>query len=154
MTYLDRLDAVAGRFTALGKALSDGLTDADERTGERWDAGQVWAHTAEFPGYWIGEVQTVVGQWQGEPVPFGRIKSDPGRLEAIERDRATDRAALAQRVHDGIAAVRTLLERLAPAAWDAKGVHQTLGVMDLDRIVEEFLVGHLEEHATQLESLG
>lgn len=154
MTFAERLDAVERRFAALAERDATGLTDPDPRSGERWDAGQVWAHSAEFPAYWLGEVATVVGAWAGQPVPFGRVKTDAGRLAAIERDRTTDRAELADRVREGVAAVRVRLATLADEAWAAEGVHPTLGVMSLERIVEEFLVGHLEEHATQLESLA
>lgn len=152
--FAARLDDVERRFAALATRTATGLTDADPRTGEQWDAGQVWAHTAEFPGYWLRELATVVDCWHGEPVPFGRVKTDPDRIAAIERDRATDPALLAARVRAGIAAIRERLATLPPEAWDARGSHSTLGVMDAERIVEEFLVGHLEEHATQLESLG
>ena len=153
MTFDERLAAVAQRLAALADRAADGLTGPDAKTGERWDAGQVWAHTAEFPAYWLGEVATVVDCWAGQPVPFGRVKTDAGRIAAIERDRTADRATLAARVGDAIAAVRERLAALPPEAWRAEGVHQTLGVMNLERVVDEFLVGHLEEHATQLESL-
>ena len=153
--FAARLDAVERRFAALATAAATpALTEPDPKTGERWEAGQVWAHTAEFPGYWLRELAKVVDGWAGEPVPFGRVKSDPERIAAIERDRSTDRDALFARVAGGVAAVRERLATLPPAAWQTRGVHSTLGVMDVERIVEEFLVGHLEEHATQLESLG
>jgi len=154
MTYAERLETVDRRFAALAERDSTGLTEPDQKTGERWEAGQVWAHTAEFPGYWLGELAKVVAGWAGEPVPFGRVKSDPDRVAAIERDRRTDRAALFARVRDGIARTRDHLDALPADAWSAQGVHSTLGVMDVTRIVEEFLVGHLEEHAAQLDSLG
>ena len=153
--YAERLDAVAARFALLaGAALPGGLTEADQKTGEQWDAGQVWAHTAEFPGYWLEQLDDVVGGWQGEPVPFGRVKSDPDRIAAIEIGRYADLPSLHARVQAGIDAVRERLAALPEAAWAARGVHSTLGVMDVGRIVEEFLVGHLEEHADQLETLA
>ena len=154
MSFESRLDAVEQRLSALAPAAPGALTGADPKTGERWDAGQVWAHTAEFPSYWLAQLDLVTREWQGEPVPFGRVKSDPGRLAAIERDRRLDPAALQVRVHGGLTAVRERLASLPPSAWDAVGVHSTLGVMPLERIVEEFLVGHFEEHAEQLESLA
>jgi hypothetical protein len=41
-----------------------------------------------------------------------------------------------------------------PEGWDqAVGQHPRLGQVETSRIIEEFLVGHLEEHAEQLESL-
>jgi hypothetical protein len=37
--------------------------------------------------------------------------------------------------------------------WAARGTHPTLGAMDVPTILDEFLVGHLEEHTAQLEAL-
>jgi len=48
---------------------------------------------------------------------------------------------------------RALIAELPSEAWGRRGVHQTLGVMDLPAIFEEFLVGHLEAHAAQLDGL-
>jgi hypothetical protein len=33
-------------------------------------------------------------------------------------------------------------------------VHQTLGVVNMPHLVDEFLVGHLEQHAAQLDGLA
>lgn len=151
-----RLETVERRFAGhVPRGVPETLTDPDPASGERWDAGQVWAHAAEFPGYWVGEVRKVVAGWVpgGEPVPFGRVKADPDRVAAIERDRAVPVEALERRVRDGIEAVRALVAELPGEAWAAEGVHSTLGVMPVGRIVEEFLVGHLEEHADQLDTL-
>ena len=157
-------DEILARLTAVERRLAelaardvppDTLTDPDEATGERWEAGQAWAHLAEFPGYWLDQMRTVVDGHAatGEPVAFGRVKTNPGRLAAIERDRATDRAALMERVASGIAAVAAEIRSLPTDAWSARGVHPTLGEMTLDRILERFIIGHLEEHADQLEAL-
>ena len=43
---------------------------------------------------------------------------------------------------------------LDDSAWAARGLHPTLGEMDLAKIVDEFLVGHLEQHAAQLDQLA
>ena len=81
-----RLDAVEARLRRhAATAPQSGLTDPDPDTPEeRWDAGQVWAHLAEFVPYWHGELSSVIGQYAGTPVPFGRTKTDPGRIAAIE----------------------------------------------------------------------
>ena len=57
------------------------------------------------------------------------------------------------RVASGISAVAAELRQLPADAWNARGVHPTLGVMPLERIVVRFIIGHLEEHADQLEQL-
>ncbi len=84
--------------------------------------------------YWIEQARKVIDAHSPDTVPFGRVKSDAGRIAAIERDRTDSQ------------------ERTA-ADWLARGQHQARGVMDLAGIVDEFMVGHLEEHADQLHDL-
>jgi hypothetical protein len=155
---LQRLRAVRLRLAAKASGGAHaGLTGADPRTGERWDAGQVWAHLAEFPGYWLGEIERLVaGQARGssEPAPFGRTAADGDRVAIIERDRHLDAAALHTRVAEEIGAAEAFLRALPPSAWQLTGRHPTLGVMTLAAMVQRFLVGHLEEHADQLDELA
>ncbi len=153
--FLDRLDAVERRLVRLAdQPQPSGLTEPDPKTGERWDAGQIWAHLAEFLPYWIAQARLVLASRTSDPIPFGRVKSDPGRLAAIERWRTEPPSVLLERVRAGVVQSRAFLTALDPWDWSARGVHSTLGVMDLRQIVEEFVVSHLEEHATQLEQLG
>ncbi|MGH2445193.1 MAG: DinB family protein [Candidatus Limnocylindria bacterium] len=131
----------------------EGLTEPDPGGEERWEAGQVWAHLAEFPAYWQAQVDRVVALPTHEPVPFGRTKTDPLRIEAIERDRHTDPAALLERVRASLAEVTDAARGLPPEAWTLRGVHPTIGEMTVHRLIERFIVEHLEEHADQLDSL-
>src|SRR6266511_3085743 len=113
----------------------DARTSADPETGEQWDRGQVLAHVAEILPYWSEQVELVV-EWGGG-VPFGRVKSDPERIAAIERDRGVDTAEL--------------LDRLDMDALERTGTHERLGEMTAAAIIDRFVVEHLEEHAEQLE---
>jgi DinB superfamily len=135
------------------RPLPPGLTEPDPGGEERWEAGQVWAHLAEFPGYWLGQAQRVVALPTNEPVPFGRVKTDPVRVEAIERDRHTDPAALLERVRASLAEVTEMARTLPPKAWTLRGMHPTRGEMTVQQIFETFIANHLEEHAAQLDSL-
>jgi hypothetical protein len=149
----ERLLAAAGRIRAnLGTWRPGTLTEADPGTGERWEAGQVLAHVAEMLPYWVRQAETVANG-TGD-VPFGRVKTDPDRVEAIERDRRDDLLVLLGRMDQGVAGVLALLDRLDAAALARTGTHQTLGRMTVAEIVEEFLVRHLEEHADQLAHPG
>lgn len=134
--------------------LPEGLADPDPGAEERWEAGQVWAHLAEFPAYWLAQAQRVISQPTHAPVPFGRVKTDAGRLEAIERDRHTDPAALLERVRASLAEVTDAARSWDDAAWRLRGIHPTLGEMTVERLVERFIAGHLEEHADQLDALA
>jgi hypothetical protein len=99
--------------------------------------------------YWTQQAELIVAGRQAE---FGRVKSDPDRVAAIERDRREDPARLLARVDEGVAVVLALLERLDDQDLAAVGHHQTLGDMTVAEILDRFLVAHLEEHADQLES--
>ena len=157
MGLAKRLDAAELRLATLARTPLDQVlghhTAPDPPTGETWEWGQVWAHLAEFIPYWLAQAQTVIDGYHGEPVPFGRVKSDAGRVAAIERDRATAVAALWTRLQAHIAEARAFLSALPDQAWSARGAHQTLGVMSLEHLLDEFIVGHLEQHADQLGSL-
>ena len=157
------VDAIRQRLGRAERRLADHaarplpttLTDPDPGAEERWEAGQVWAHLAEFPGYWLDQVRAVLAaahDGAADP-PFGRTKTDAGRLSAIERERRTDPAELLRRVSAQLAEVSTTLDALPAGDWQVRGTHPTRGAMPVSEIVERFIVAHLEEHADQLDGL-
>jgi hypothetical protein len=152
----DDLESLRTRLAALAAAgAPEGLTDPDPDTPEeRWDAAQVWAHIAEFVGYWHEQLAMVVRQYDGVPVPFGRLKTDTARIAAIEVGRHRPTVDLHGDADRAIAALASYLATLDNAAWSSRGVHQARGVMDAAGIVERFVIGHLGEHAAQLEGLA
>jgi hypothetical protein len=154
--FLARIDMAEQRLTMV--AATDpppaGLTAPDQPSGERWDWGQVWAHVAEFVPYWVGQVRAIVASDGPGPVAFGRTKADSGRIEAIERDRTMATGELMARVSEHLAELRQLSRALGDDDWTVLARHPTLGEMRVEEIFEEFVVGHLEEHADQLEDLA
>lgn len=135
------------------KPLPATLADPDPGSEERWEAGQVWAHLAEFPQYWLSQARRVIALPTTEPVPFGRVKTDIGRIEAIERERYTDPTALMARVRTQLAEVNDAVRSWSAADWARRGAHPVKGEMTVERIVTVFIADHLEEHADQLDSL-
>ena len=135
------------------RPLPSGLADPDPGSDERWEAGQVWAHLAEFPAYWLAQAQRVIAQPTHSPVPFGRVKTDAGRLEAIERDRHTDPQALLDRVRSSLAEVNDAVRSWDDETWRLRGMHPVRGEMTVEQIIDKFIANHLEEHADQLDSL-
>lgn len=152
--FQERLEQAEQRLAvhASGPA-PDGLTEPDEGGEERWEAAQVWAHMAEFVGFWQAELEKVVAHFDGTPVPFGRTKDDPDRAAAIEQGRAIPIAELMERVHEAIEVHRRWLPTLSERDWSAVGLHSRLGEMDVAAISHRFILGHLEEHADQLDGL-
>lgn len=154
---IERLQAARQRLAAHAEEALAGLTDPEPGSGERWDAGQVWAHLAEFVAFWLAQASHVVERAEAgdaQPVPFGRTKSDPERLAAIERDRRDDSRALLERVSHDLDRVIATLEAWSAEERAALGVHPTLGQMSAERIIEHFVAEHLEEHADQLDGLA
>ena len=158
---VDAVDALLARMADAERRLADhasapappGLTEPDPDGDERWEAGQVWAHVAEFPGYWLAQVERVIEMSSHEPVTFGRTKADAGRVEAIERDRHEEPGALLERARASLARATETARSLSPEAWHRQGTHPTRGEMTVREIVEHFIVEHLEEHADQLDGL-
>jgi len=152
----DRLPELRQRIARLARREQPaGLTEPDPDTPEeRWDAAQVWAHIAEFVGYWHQQMADVVSKYDGDPVPFGRTKSDAGRISAIETGRHRLVKDLAADADREIADLERYLKSLDQQQWQAKGLHPTRGVLDVPAMVERFVTDHLAEHAAQLEGLA
>jgi hypothetical protein len=150
--WLERIDSVQRRLAAVAVP-REGLTEADPDTGERWEAGQVWGHLAEFIQYWLEQAGDVIDAFHGEPVAFGRPRNDPARAAGIEQGKSAPLSLLTGAVHSDLETLRTFLHAL-PEGWqNAVGLHPRLGPIAAPRILEDFLVSHLEEHVTQLENL-
>ena len=106
-----RMQAAETRLAAHAAAERPGLTRADEATGERWERGQVFAHLAEFPTFWVGQIRAILAArvaGEPEPIPFGRMKTDPGRLGPIEARRDEDPMGLLRDVESGVGAASGL----------------------------------------------
>jgi alkanesulfonate monooxygenase SsuD/methylene tetrahydromethanopterin reductase-like flavin-dependent oxidoreductase (luciferase family) len=58
------------------------------------------------------------------------------------------------RLSGALTLLRGYLGTLTDDEWSARGVHSRLGEMTVARITERFIVGHLEEHADQLQKLA
>jgi hypothetical protein len=150
VNWIERLDAVRARLETLAKRDLSGLTAPDEATGEQWEAGQVWAHLAEFGDYWLAELERVLDG----AAEFGRVKSDPVRIAAIDAGRHRPLPELVAETTGAMGRLRDRLEAMTDDDWKRVSHHQTLGDMTIDDQMQHFHVGHYEEHADQLESLG
>ena len=148
--WLDRLDAVERRMIALVAAGErGGLSGPDPGGEERWGWGQAWAHVGELGGYWLDELELVL---RGAP-RFGRTKTDPRRVAAIEAGRHADSSTHLLAARQAMARLRRLLAGMGEPSWTATSEHPTLGAMDVEAFLTHFLVGHYEEHAAQIAAL-
>jgi hypothetical protein len=148
-----RLAAIEARLRDLSRRRLDGRTAPDPVTGERWDAGQIWAHLAYLVPYWISQAERVLAGDSSDPVPFGRARAQDDHIAAVERDRHQGPNALWHDVKEDLSDLRAFLGDISDRGWQTKGVHPTLGVMPVVQLIEDLLIGHLERHTTQLEGL-
>jgi hypothetical protein len=153
--FLARLDEAEVRLVSLAtRPFPPGLSDPDPGGEERWDAARVWAHLAEFPGYWVAEARKILAGSRAQPVPFGRLAGDAGRIGAVERDRLLPPDELWEHVRDGIAEARTFATDLSPEQRQRLGEHPRRGAVTVAFVLDQFIATHLEEHAAQLERLA
>jgi hypothetical protein len=117
-----------------------------------WGPKEVLAHTAEMLGYWQGEIQRILSGGP-DPVPFGRVSTDPSRIGRIGRDRQLPSAQLFDQVAIEAKRLAARIRTLSPTDASRRGLHPRLGEMTVSAIVERFLVGHLEEHVEQLRGI-
>jgi DinB superfamily len=132
----------------VAEARQDHLTDPDADSGERWTGRQVVAHMVELLEYWMAEASRVAAS--EVPVPVGRPKSDLGRVTAVADGQDQPIDVLLGALHDRAAQVLAWLERLEDEDLNRSGEHFKRGPMTVGRVVEHFVVEHLEEHAAQL----
>jgi hypothetical protein len=117
-----------------------------------WGPPEVLAHVAEMLPFWTGEIERVLAG-DPEPVPFGRVASNPLRIAVVERDRTLPSRELFARITAGAERLADRLAELPPAAGKRRGIHETLGEMSVAALVERLVVGHLEEHVEQLKGV-
>ena len=152
-----RLARASDEFAAFRPAVESGdpwpLSEAYGTEPESdWGPKELLAHTAEMLGFWPAEIDRVLAGGT-EPVPFGRVSTDPDRIARIERDRELPTGELFDRIGVEVGEVRTKLGRLGARDGARLGLHPRLGEMTVSAIAERFLVGHLEEHVEQLTAI-
>ncbi len=120
-----------------------------------WGPPEVLAHVSEMLPYWLGEIERIVAEpLDADPVPFGRVSSDPVRTAIIGRDRTVPTRELLARVSaDSRRVARRLRELDSNGESDRRGLHPRLGELALPDIAERFLAAHASEHVLQLREI-
>ena len=129
--------------------LAETFDDSDEA---RWGPGEVLAHLAEMVPYWLGEIERVLAG-QPEPVPFGRIASDPVRIALVERDRSVPPREMYDRIDESLERFDRRWRTLTPEDLARRGLHPIRGEFVVAAMPDRFIVGHLEDHVRQLEGI-
>jgi hypothetical protein len=152
---LARLDEAEVRLARLASVPKPGgRSEPDPGSSERWDAGQTWAHLAEFPAYWLAQAECIVAAPSDQPARFGRTSDAPERVEPIEAQREVPVDVLWATCRLGIERVRAFALVASETDWAREGEHVVRGPVSAGFVLEAFVGGHLLEHAAQLERLA
>jgi hypothetical protein len=151
----DRLDAAAAAMIELGPQLAMGepwaLTETYGPGPEsEWGPREVLAHCAEMLPYWMGAIELILDGAGGEPATFGRVETDPLRIEVIGRDRTFPSRELLGRIEVEAVRLARRFRELTDAQAAIQGRHVTRGDLSVADVAERLVVSHLEGHVTQL----
>jgi hypothetical protein len=154
---LDRLQAARDGLAATRPAVEAGAPwpmaqvydDSDEA---RWGPGEVLAHLAEMAQYWQGEIERVL-DGAPDPVPFGRIATDPVRIGLVGRDRSLPPRVLYDRIEDALRRFDQRWRTLTSADLARRGLHPSRGELTVAEMPDRFIVGHLADHVAQIERI-
>jgi hypothetical protein len=149
----DRLAGVLERLSQHAHRVPAGLAPVDAATSERWEAGQVFAHCAEFGRYWLSQVRNVLAAPSGSAVPVGRALDDATRTGAIESGRHKDPTVHLGDLRASAAVLRNLLAGCTAADLAKRCVLGPAGELDALALATNRFIGHLEEHADQLDAI-
>lgn len=138
------------RLAAMPDTGSDQPGPADPQTGERWDRYNVLGHLAEMLPYWIGQLTVAMD----EGGPIGRQPDSEGRRAGIDGGRSAGEAALRDQVDAGLGGLVVFLDRLGPGDLDRAITMRNRGEQPMRWALENLLVGHVEQHCSQLTELG
>lgn len=162
----DRLEAAAAAMNELAPAIAAGepwqLTETYGPGPEsEWGPREVLAHAAEMIPYWLGEIELILDAGvdatrdaAGTAAPgFGRLEADPIRVQIIGRDRAFPGRELLGRIDVEARRAAGRFRALSDGEAGHLGRHVTRGDLSIADIAERLLVGHLEDHVSQLRDL-
>jgi hypothetical protein len=148
---LARLDALR---SAVGAGAPWPLSEVFDHTPEAaWGPPELLAHLVEMVPYWHAELERIVAGGEPEPVVFGRIATDAGRLENIRRERSRPPAVLFDAIARSAAAFLVDWDGWGAAERARVGLHPSRGEITVADAAERMIAGHLEDHAAQLESI-
>ena len=118
-----------------------------------WGPPELLAHIEEMLPFWLGEVERILdADPAGGPFPFGRIggPDDVLRIGIIGRDRRLPLRELLARVGQDGRRVAARMRQLSDAEAERLGEHPSRGPMSVASLLEQFVVGHVEDHVDQL----
>ena len=152
--FAARVSAARARLDGIAATGQGEYGAPDPKTGERWNRGNVLGHMAEMLGFWPDQLRAALAG--AEAVGRG----EPGyaqRKAGIARGTVVGEAELRSEIASGLEALAQLLAGIDDAAFARPVEYRTATAgsrkVTVAEFVEELMVGHVEGHLEQLESL-
>jgi hypothetical protein len=118
-----------------------------------WGPREVLAHVNEMLTYWPRELRGVLAGDPATAVPFGRVSTDPARIDGIAVGRQRPAGELLDEIETVVAPAIAFVGGLTPADLERRGAHPTRGDITVGTGIEQFLTGHLEGHVVQMREI-
>jgi uncharacterized damage-inducible protein DinB len=112
-----------------------------------WAVMSTLAHLAELMPYWAKQAASIAAS-PGKS--FGRTHDDPARLGAIEQHGHDSLDTMVPRIRTAMLECEATLRQIPEGAWSSTGQHPRRGAMSAEQVVDDFIVSHAEEHASQI----
>jgi Mycothiol maleylpyruvate isomerase N-terminal domain len=152
--FRQRVEAARREYAALPREGWGEPGPLDERTGERWDRGNVLGHVAEMVPFWTVQVRAAVFEGSEE---IGRDAVGMAqRRMGIDSGREAGEDGLLDRIDQGLADLDAVLASFSDADLERPLRFRVSGTDRTEPLrygLEHLLVGHLEEHLGQLRAL-
>ena len=130
-----------------------GAGPVDPATGESWHRGNVLGHISEMLDYWTGQIQ---GAIEGSAT-MGRDEQGAAlRRQGIDHGNAASEVELRRAIDEKIGRVLVLLAAMSPDDLERTvDFHNREGNRQarVGELLQNLVVGHLEEHIGQLAGL-
>lgn len=143
-----RLEQGVGALIAsLGR--SDPAALVREPGGEAWTAMQVLGHVAEFIPFWARRARGVAAS-DHDGIDFSRTPAEWDlRRASVEEEAQVPLETMLARLQRGTAEATTLLRAIPAGGWSKRGRHWEHGLMTVEELVDQLMLGHLEAHTAQ-----
>jgi hypothetical protein len=119
---------------------------------DEWSAVQVIGHVIELISYWTRQVR-ILADAAGAPPHFGRGLDAPERLEAVAHGAASDPDTLLRQLDAAIGAGADAIRGMTAEQRAKTGVHNRRGEETVAQFIEALIVGHVEDHLTQIKQV-
>jgi hypothetical protein len=143
---LDELEDAAAELEAAARAVPAPLFH-QRPAAEEWSAGEILAHMADSPRFYVSEVRRLLQEGGGT---FGRPNDHPSRLDPVRLHGGDSLEQALASNREGVATARVLLEELTDRDLAVPARHPRAGQCDVDGLIARFIVDHRRNHAQQI----